>query len=187
MIELEPGYIFSTPGSGIAGWASRTLLKPHTSRFHYGLVGDYVPEEDDYTILESITSRGITVGRLSFYPERDLEVYRLKDPELRKRGHDATLALTKYGRAPYDYLLILKLFVGALVCFWRQICKGQLPHAIWYWRLPYAHNSRYLCTEAASEAFELLGIQITPIKGAAPLPAAFQHALDFRILEKVWP
>lgn len=183
---IEPGYIFSTPGRGIPGWASRTLTAPHTSRYHYGLIGDYISGEDDYTVLESV-GKGIAVGRLSFYDVNILEIYRIVDPEIRKLGHLATLELTRYGRAKYDYLLLAKLLFGGLKLFCKQIWQEHRLRAINYWELPYTADSRFICTEAANEAWAMVGYPIKPNINGPAIPAAFQHALDIGFIEIVYP
>lgn len=166
------GDIGATKGKGIAGWLSKNLFIPHSDRFHFFLIAEPVDGEDDYIILESITSKGITVGRLSWYPLDELHVYRVKDPHWQALGRLAVLELTKYGRAGYDYLLPVKLLLGVL----QLILKGKLPP----WRpeqLPYGRNSRFLCTEAANESWRAVGYPIIP-EGVCPLPAGFELALE---------
>ena len=191
--ELFPGDIFGIKGRGISGWACRHLITPPTDRFHFGVVGDYLPWDNDYVILESI-GKGIAVGRLSFYKPEDVEIYRVvlgQTPEqnLGKRRteefHDvrkrAAAELTRVGRARYDYLLVAKLGLGAL----RLLLKGKLPPwgaADFKW----GRNSRFLCTEACQEAWLRVGHPIIP-PGIVPLPAGFAQALQEGRIRKIFP
>ncbi|GAI89440.1 unnamed protein product, partial [marine sediment metagenome] len=118
---LYPADIGATRGSGLLLWFSQHLIEPKTDRIHFFVIGDYLPWDNDYVILESI-GKGIAVGRLSYYRPEGVEIYRVvlsETPEqrlgnrkveeiheLRKR---AAAELTRVGRARYDYLLFAKL------------------------------------------------------------------------------
>lgn len=180
-MEFYPGDIGASKGKGIAAWLSKNLFWPQTDRFHYFLIGQYVPWDNDYLILESITSKGVTVGRLSWYPLEELEVYRIKDPDWQELGRRVIIEATKFGRFYYDYSLPFKLFAGAI----RLIVTGHLPP----WgaeALPYGKNSYFLCTELVNEAWGGVGRPIVP-KGVAPLPSAFQRAVELDQLVKIFP
>jgi hypothetical protein len=167
---LLPGDIVAVKGKGVVGWLSRNAFLPHTDRFHFLLIAEYIECEDDYVILESIARKGIAIGRLSWYLGKDVEVYRVP-ADSQYPGRLAVTMLTRYGRCGYDYLLPAKLMLGAM----RLLVSGKLPP----WRpeqLPYGRDSRYLCTEAANEAWRLAGYVIIP-EGVCPLPAGFISAL----------
>lgn len=182
MIELRPGDIVAEKGKGFVGWIARNALVPRCDRFHFFLIDSFVPWEDDYRILESISSKGVTVGRLAWYNVDDLEFYRVNDAAWEELGRRAVAELTKRGRCRYDYLLPLKLVMSAL----RLVVTGQLPP----WRpsqLAYVRDSHLLCLEAVNEAYRsLLPEPIIP-RGVCPLPAGFQEALDQQRLIRVYP
>jgi hypothetical protein len=167
---LEPGDIFATRNEGILGKLAAKLMAPHTDRFHFGLIWERIPEEDDYTILESI-GKGIAVGRLSFYEGADIKFYR---PD-RNNRHLAPLALTKYGRGEYDYLLIFKIMLqGFWLIFKHIFTEGQI-RAIYPWELSWCRDNAFVCTEAVDAAYDLVCDSIIPDE-LAPVPAAYKWA-----------
>ncbi len=181
--------IGATRGKGPLLWFSQHVIEPKTDRIHFFIIGDYLPWDDDYVILESIgKGKGIAVGRLSFYNPMDVEIYRVvlgRDPrlgmprrELRKR---AAAELTRVGRARYDYILIAQIAFGALTL----LLRGKLPP----WRpeqFPYGRDRKYICTEAAAEAWRAVGHPIIP-PGVVPLPAGFAQALQEGRIRKIFP
>ena len=172
MLDLLTGDIVAVKGRGILAWFSRNVFIPNTDRFHFFLVDRYIGEENDYCILESISSKGVTVGRLSWYKLEDLEIYRLNDPDAETIGRKAVDALTMYGRARYDYLLLIRLCLSAL----RLIITLKFPP----WKisqLPYVRNSSFLCVEAIDEAFRAANITLFP-DNTFPGPAAFKQVLE---------
>ncbi|TET42886.1 MAG: hypothetical protein E3J66_02805, partial [Dehalococcoidia bacterium] len=109
MIELQTGDIFALKGHGLLGWLSRNLMEPVIGRYHFGII--LQKWQDDYLILESI-SKGLSIGRLSFYEGADIKFYRVDcDEDLREA---APYELTRWGRSLYDYLLVAKLVVQGL-------------------------------------------------------------------------
>ncbi|MFC1926421.1 hypothetical protein ACFLWV_01580 [Chloroflexota bacterium] len=171
MLGLQAGDIVAVKGKGILAWFSRNAFIPHTDRFHFFLVDRYIEEENDYCILESIRGKGVTVGRLSWYKLEDLEIYRLNAPDAEIIGRKAVSALTIYGRARYDYILLVRLFISAL----RLILSLKLPP----WKisqLPYVRNNRLLCVEAIDEAYRAVKKNLFPSNNF-PGPAAFKQVL----------
>lgn len=191
--ELFPGDIFGIKGRGISGWACRHLITPPTDRFHFGVVGDYLPWDNDYVILESI-GKGIAVGRLSFYKPEDVEIYRVvlgQTPEQRlgklrtEEFHEvrkrAAAELTRVGRARYDYILIAQIAFGALTL----LLRGKLPP----WRpdqFPYGRDQKYICTEAIVAAWAGVGVNIVDT-GTVPLPSAIIKAVNEGRLKRIYP
>lgn len=171
---LYPGDIFGIKGKGLLRWLCERCLDPGTDRVHFGVVGDYLPWDDDYVILESI-GKGIAVGRLSFYAPEDIEIYRVvlnvdPDEEMLIRAQ-AAAELSRVGRARYDYILYAQLAFGALIL----LATRHLPP----WKseqFPYGRNKRYVCTEAAVEAWRGVGISIVPPR-TVPTPASIKEAL----------
>jgi hypothetical protein len=185
--RLLPGDIVGVKGKGLLLWLSQHLLEPHTDRVHFFIIGDYIPWDEDYVILESI-GKGIAVGRLSFYKPEDLEIYRVnlsRDPRLRKVDallrRQAAAALTLVGRSSYDYLLYFHLVMGAL----NLILHGKLPPYDPA-QLPYGRNRAYICTEAANFGWRHVGHPVIP-KGVVPTPAGYERALIRGEIRRIFP
>lgn len=185
--RLLPGDIGGVKGKGCLLWLSQHLIKPKTDRVHFFIIGDYLPWDDDYVILESI-GKGIAVGRLSFYGPEELRIYRVNlsnDPRLRVFNtllrRQAAAELSRVGRARYDYILFIQLFFGALTL----LARGKLPP----WRsgdFPYGRDRKYICTEAAAEAWRAVGRPLIPER-TVPTPAAFRQALMDNKMRIIFP
>jgi len=178
--NLQVGDIFATKGRGIIGWVSRNLSSPRTDRFHYGILWKPL-EGGDFIILESLSSKGISVGKLSWYKGSDVKYYRVDcDEDLRLAAPDG---LVEWGRAKYDYWLIPKLLVGAVIAWVRILCKEHRLRKLKADDLSsiYSWDSRLLCTEATWVAYNSQGVNIISY-GIPPLPSAFREAeLEGRI------
>ncbi len=169
-IELLPGDIGATKGENVLGWLHRKLFAPETDRFHYFILWRWLG--DDWIILESLGSKGLAVGLLSFYQGEDVKFYRVDCPdELR---HAASLVLIKYGRSRYDYLLILKIIAGALVAIARMIFVEKRLRKLKSEDLPYARSNALICTEAVDVAYLSVGVSL--VGEVVPLPSAFRQA-----------
>lgn len=177
VMMYQHGDIAGVPGHSILGKLNKRVFWPPTDLFHFLLIADYIPHENDYVILESV-NKGIAVGRLSWYEGKGYRVFRPNIPRSQYWGRRACQALTQHGRAKYDYLLILKLITGSLLVWAKQLIKEGRLHRIRAVELPYARDSRFICTEAANEAWHLVGYPIVP-KGMVPLPSAFIEALSW--------
>ena len=182
--QLYPGDIFGVRGSGLLRWLCEYLLEPRTDRVHFGVIGDYLPWDNDYVILESI-GKGIAVGRLSFYAPEDIEVYRVDlssypDDEMLMRKQ-AAAELSRVGRARYDYILYVQLALGAVAL----LARGWLPP----WKseqFPYGRNKKYVCTEAAVEAWRGVGVSLVSPK-VVPTPASIKESLLNGKMKMVFP
>lgn len=185
--RLFPADIGAVKGEGPLRWFSENLIEPKTDRVHFFLIGDYLPWDDDYVILESI-GKGIAVGRLSFYRPEDVEIYRVnlsRDPRMKKLNMElrrrVAAEMTRVGRARYDYILIIQIGVGAL----QLLVTGKLPP----WKpedFPYGRNRAYICTEAANYGWRVVGHSIIK-PGVVPLPAGFKQALLENRISKIFP
>jgi len=170
MLELRPGDIVAERGKGINAWFNRKVFVPHTDRLHFFLIDSFIEDDNDYSILESI-GKGITVGRLSWYKLEDMEIYRLNDPECEEIGRKAVAALSKHGRARYDYFLLIRFFLSAL----RLILTLKFPP----WKpsqLAYVRDTHLLCVEAVDEAYRAVNKPIIR-ESVFPAPAMFKEAL----------
>ena len=188
MAVLEPskpvyqhGDIFGVPSYSTPGKFNKAVFWPHTDLYHFGIIADYIPDENDYVILES-TGKGIGVGRLSWYDGKEYRVFRINDPEAVDLGVRACRALTQFGQARYDYGLYIKILAGCVWTWMEHIWyKLTVKDYAFTWdirpaELPYARDSRFICTEAANEAWRLVGRPPIP-NGVIKLPAGFIEAL----------
>lgn len=178
---FQLGDIGATKGKGVAAWLCRKLFIPRTDRYHYFLIGEYLPKDKDYIILESITSKGVTIGRLSWYRPGQYDVYRLGDPASQYLGRRAMIEATKFGRAHYDYFIPIKLLLGVM----RLMLSFRFPPWLAQ-EIPYARDNRLLCTELVNEAYMAVGCPLVPRK-VCPLPSAMQEAVGKGKLVKIFP
>ncbi|MBA7558635.1 hypothetical protein ES708_00239 [subsurface metagenome] len=169
---LQSGDIFATKGHGLLGWLSRRLMEPETGRYHFGII--LQKWQEDYLILESM-SKGLSVGRLSFYKGADIKFYRVNCP--RDLRVAAPFELTRWGRSLYDYLLVAKLIIqGLWLLLWHR--RRIRPE-----ELTWSQDNALLCSEAVDIAYDAVGVNIIPIH-VCPTPSAFRQAeLDGRIEE----
>lgn len=193
----QHGDIFGVPNRHILGKLNKAIFWPHTDLYHFGIIADYIQEENDYVILESI-NKGIAVGRLSWYNGTGFRVFRINGPEAQALGQRACQALTQYGRARYDFALFAKILFGCFEVWGRHLAnvitgKSKIGgRQLYRWweilqeELPYARNSRFICTEAANEAWRIVGSPIIP-DGIIKLPAGFIRALWKKRLIEVMP
>ena len=164
-IVLQKGDIVGLIGKGLTGWANRNFVRPRTELFHWLLIGDYLPSEDDYTTLESV-NKGVTVGLLSWYQGRAYSVFRLNDADSEHKGRIAYNRASKFGRHRYDWFMAAGLFFTWVRHGFRPLHVSQIP---------YERDDRFLCTELIFEAYRLVGV-ILREKGHAPLPAEIKLA-----------
>ncbi len=169
-MNIEPGDIFAQRGTGIAGWAVRSMISPSTDRFHFGII--WRKHGNDHIILESIFPKGIAVGLLSQYNASELEFYRVNC--LAGLRYKAPLGLIRHGRKLYDVLLILKLAIGFIVAQLRLWCTGKF-RKVESGDIPYVRDSLFVCTEAVQIAYLSVGVRIVP-KGVVPTPNSYRQA-----------
>lgn len=86
----KPGDIGRIKATGLmsrlATKAMNFIFTPKAGGFHHFVIRGSIPDEDDYEIMESISS-GIRLGRLSWY--KDYEVFRLGIAEAVEKGEMA--------------------------------------------------------------------------------------------------
>ena len=170
-VMLEPGTIGAckaTPGIAIGN----ALMSPKTDRGHYFLVWFYVPEDDDYIILESI-DKGIAVSRMAKYRGQGVQFFEVDCPaDLR---HQAPIQLTKYGECHYDWWLLSQCTFGGLQVFFKNLIKERKVGRIRAEELPYGINKSFICTEAIEIAYLTVGVAIID-PNIVPTPSAFKQA-----------
>jgi len=190
----QHGDIGGVPSYSTLGKLNKAVFWPSTDLYHFFIIADYIPDEDDYVILES-TGKGISVGRLSWYNGKEYRVFRINDPEAKLLGWKACQRLTQHGQAKYDYGLYIKILAGCLKVWagklWTRlggfVTRSQELSFTWMIapaELPYARDSRFICTEAANEAWRLVGRPPIP-DGVIKLPAGFIQALYHHKLKEV--
>jgi len=174
--QLQTGDIGAVKGTGLVVSLQRKLILPETDRIHHLLLGDYIPEENDFVILESI-SKGTAVGRLSWYKDQNIEFYRVNSPDCKKLGKRAAIQATKWGRARYDYRIILWIIWNTL----KLVNKHRKIHITEFPALP--EDKRLLCTELVKEGYKEI-FPILPPKLPA-FPSAYKFSLAMGRLDLV--
>ena len=169
-----PGDIVGVPARHVLARLCYHVFWPHTKLFHWLIIYEYIPEEQDYVILESIR-KGVVVGRLSRYKGSGCRAFRpvVSNPALGKR---ACHELTRYGRNTYDWLIVLTLPFDCLAVLIRQLATEGCLRPIRPSELPYRVDHRLTCTEAANLGWARLGYPLVR-SDVFPIPAAFIEAV----------
>jgi len=142
------------------------LTSPPTDRIHFLLLGMPVPGGNDWIIYESLVSRGVRVGRISWYLGQHAKVYRSPDPNV---GRLAAFEASIYGRAKFDYVLILSVLWIAIK-YWCQHGPKRIP----YYELTDLPNRSLWCVELVIKAYEKY-VRLVP-EGIAATPSAIEQA-----------
>jgi hypothetical protein len=180
LIKLEPGDIGAVKGRGILGFLNRKLFTPETDRFHYLLIWKLY-EDSDWIILESI-SKGLAIGLLSWYRDKDIKFYRADCPdELRE---SAPLELVKWGRSKYDHWLLVKIIAGYFKALLRVLVTERRLRRIKAEEMDYGTNSSLICTEAVQVAYLAVSFPIIDPE-IVPLPSAFKEAEERGIIYQI--
>ena len=181
IVGVEPTGSFSR----LQGWCSRVVFTPHAKLLHFFYIGEYIEEENDYVIYESIPSHGVTIGRLSWYDYQVYRVFRLNRPDAAEIGHRIIDKVSLFGRSGYGFTDIIGLICGILHIEWNQWKAYRRLRAITAQEIaPYMAGKGLLCTELVHSVPLHLGIDILP-PGCAALPCAFVQALNDGILIEV--
>jgi len=148
------------------------LVSPYSDRGHFLLLGEYA--DGDWTIYESLFSKGLRVGKLSQYKGKDIEVGRV-DKEV---GALVIRDIARYGHIRYDFLSFFRLV-------WTGV-KYRVKHGkpISYAMLSDWPNKSFLCTELITEAYRDY-CQFVPGNVAAT-PAAIMQAYSKGLIEMIW-
>lgn len=169
-VRYYPGDGVGVVGGGPIGTISEKAIVPHTNLYHFFVIGDYIEEDDDYVILESI-GKGTAVGRLSWYATKRYTVFRMNDPDFVRLGKLATERASEYGRRRYDYALYLKLFTWALGYWSKELATGHWPpRPVTPDMIPYKTDRDFICIELYFAIWNLVGRRIRA-HGHAPVPA----------------
>lgn len=173
---LQPGDIVGVVAKGPLGWLNRNFITPHTNLFHFFLIIQEIIGGNDFIILESI-NKGVAIGRLNWYKNREYVVFRVNDADAWYLGERASQISSKFGRHWYDFGLFFKLAAWALGYCLKEIATGHIPRPVTPGQIPYDRDNVFICTEMVFEAWRLVGIYLRA-KGHAPVPAEFILARD---------
>ena len=147
--------------------ALNSLIAPYSDRWHFAIITEYVPEDQDYVIAEML-SDGCRTGRLfRDYKGHHAKVYRVPDAATGKRIAQAT---SRYGRTRYDYILFAWLFWTALR-FWVRHGFQPVPYT-WFTNF---EDRPLICTELVQRCCRDAHYPLFP-DHVAPTPAAFEQA-----------
>jgi hypothetical protein len=172
-----------TIGTGILGKGAEAIFDPPTNLFHGLMIGEYIPEEDDYQILESIAS-GVRTGRLSWYGGEIATIFRINHPDSAKIGRRAWDEFTNFGRWGYDYVFYLYLPGDLIGTEIKIIQKEHRVRRIQPRELPFRANHSLYCTEGLCTAYRKSGWPIVE-PGVTPIPAAIVQSFIDNKLTKV--
>ncbi len=182
-VIYQPGDIVGVVGKGILPWVSYHAIVPQTNLFHFLLIGDRTGPED-YEILESI-GKGVAVGRLSFYKNREYVVFRVNREDSERIGTAAFMAASVFGRRKYDWKLYVRIFAWALGYWLKEIATLHIPPRLVYpTMIPYKTDQDFVCVELVFEAWKQVGVRIRE-HGHAPVPAEIIMARDRGDLEAI--
>jgi hypothetical protein len=157
------------------------MITPEIDRDHFFILWQKL--DNDWLILESIGSKGLSVGKLSWYKNDNVEFYRVAcDKDLRELAPNN---LIDYARSKYDYLLIAKLIFGSISALLKIIWKEHKIRRFTARDFPYDVNRRLICTEAIETAYLSVGVAIVDPR-ILPIPQTFKEAEQQGILRKVY-
>jgi len=185
---IEPGAIIAIHRNkrNPFAWLATNLVEPRTEMFHYLLVRDWVPYASDYEFMESnaigIFPKGIRSGYLEDYANCDCEIYKVDCPEDLAKA--APLELIRWGNAKYDFLFYAKVIGDGLKAFLKMI-KERKFRKLRPEDFTWSAGSDVVCTAAVWVGYNAVGVNIVPL-GVAPIPAAFQQAIDKGLLQIVY-
>lgn len=150
------------------------LIAPKVNVYHHVILGSFVEDEEDWVIYESMPT-GVKVGRLSWYKDQKIKVYRYDE----KIGKKAVNRATLFGRRGYDFILPAKLLMIG-IWYWLRNGFRLVPYDL----LKDMPNSAMLCTELVVEAYRPF-VKIVP-DGIAATPSAIEQARIDGILSLVF-
>jgi len=166
---------------GFLSILSNAIFTPSTRLYHTLIIGQYLPDEDDYIIFESLAS-GVRTGRLSWYSKCTYVVLRLHDPQSEIFGRIAMNECTKFGRWGYDFGMFF-LIVKDLMGIWiRQLAVEHRLHQVNATELTYRENRSLICTEFVNLAYKPTQRPPVPV-GVLPIPSSILEAwLDHKLI-----
>jgi len=174
-VNYQPGDIVGVKSKGILPWLSKNAIVPSTDLFHFFLIGDRIG--DDYEILESI-GKGVAVGRLSWYKDREYTVFRVNREDAAALGETVFKVSSRFGRHSYDWKLYAKIFAWALGYWLKEIATLHIPpRPVYPTQIPYKTDEDFICVELVLAAWKLVEVRLRE-HGHAPVPAEIQLAYE---------
>lgn len=187
-LTIPPGAGVGFLGKGLGGWITGNLLEPKTDRYHHLIIRDYVPEVDDYEFIESASiglfGKGIRHGYLiEEYGGSDVEIYVVDCPE--ELARLAPLELIRYGKARYDFLLVVRLILQ-LPLIYPQILIGEKRlRKLRASDFKYTPDSSFNCLEAWWTAYASVGVSLSPPDEPC-FPSSIKQSLDEGLIKLYW-
>jgi hypothetical protein len=159
--KIRLGDIGAVIEPGLVSRLAERMILPTTPYLHHFLIGDYIPDDNDFVILESIPSHGVAVGRLSWHLSKTVAVFRpnaemaeslniFMTPE--QMGRKAALQATKFGRSKYDFRVCLDIGWRAFAGCLRNWAQGR-GFCVHYTAFPPSRDKRVICTEVVDEGY----------------------------------
>ena len=174
-----------TGWSSIEGRLNQITFTPHIALLHWFIIGNYIPDENDYVIYESIPSHGVALGRLSWYDKKYYRVFRPNVPMSRVLSERVINDISLFGRQHYGYTSIITMVLAILraeISTYRAShkLKSIKPSEI----KPFMSQHGLLCTQLVARAYHNAGYDVVDDKDAA-LPAAFINSLNREVIFEV--
>lgn len=180
----EPGDIFAIETGSIQSRLARMLFTPHTNLGHFGFIGNYIPDENDYVSFDSIPRKGTEIGRLSWLDGKAYRVLRINQDAF-DLGQRLIEEVSLFGRRLYGYPSIIRMLIGiAIIEYASWKANHRLKTVTARDMAIYMSNKGLLCTQLVVDVPAELGIDILP-PGDAALPCAFIEALEQELLVDV--
>lgn len=166
---------FALVRGGFMSILSARIFTPATRLYHTLIIGQYIPDEDDYIIYEALAS-GIRTGRLSWYSACTYIVYRLNDPQSELLGRIAANEATRFGRWGYDFGMYFRIAKDLVGLWAKQLLLEHHIRRVEASELTYRENGSLVCTEFVNTAYKPTRRPIVPA-GTCPIPSAFVDAI----------
>lgn len=162
------------------GVAASQIFYPRTRLFHGLMIGDYMPDRNDYKIQESISS-GVRGGYLSWYSDKLYVVMRQNIPDVEELGKQADDEFTGFGRWGYDFAFFFQLAYDVPRVFVRNFIRERRFRRIRPDELKFVKNRSLYCTEGVNASWAAVGHPVVP-EGINPIPSAIVQAfIDERL------
>lgn len=163
-VKLYPGDILAFRASFPAIFLNQ-CVSPVTDRWHFALLVSYHHGEKDWIIYESLKDKGVRIGRLSWYTNESIEIYRVD----KLMGDDVVYEASLYGRAGYDTTLISRM-ACEIGRYWRRHGIRRVPCD----ELHDRPNGTLVCTELVTRSYNRY-VSLIP-NGVAATPAAMKQS-----------
>jgi hypothetical protein len=162
---------------------SHAFFYPHTWYYHTAILGEYIPDVQDYEILESI-NQGIRLGRLSFYRDRKFRLYWPSGVN-QGIGRELKAKASKFGRVNYDWLFYFDIAIAFIKVEFNNLKTYHRLFSVRPDELHVNRHSNFVCTRFSEEFWSLYSSDIPFPSTWAPLPSAYEKAVEENKLEVI--